>query len=68
MDASDIEVSVHDGEVTLTGTVLLKSWKRMAEDLADEVPGVREVHNQIRVKREQEETRTVTPTPSIGKV
>lgn len=52
VDASNIEVSVKDGEVTLSGTVRHRSDKRRAEDVAEEVSGVREVHNSVRVDRE----------------
>jgi osmotically-inducible protein OsmY len=54
IDASDIEVRVENGEVTLTGTVGSREAKRMAEDVSDSVQGVREVHNQVRVKQEQQ--------------
>ena len=49
VDASLIEVTVQNGEVTLVGTVSERPEKRMAEDAAESVPGVREVHNQLRV-------------------
>ena len=49
VDASDIEVTVLNGEVTLIGTVRERSEKRIAEDAAEQVSGVREVHNQLRV-------------------
>jgi osmotically-inducible protein OsmY len=52
LDASDIECKVKDGEVTLTGTVSDRNAKRMAEDIIENVSGVTEVNNQIRVKRE----------------
>jgi osmotically-inducible protein OsmY len=51
LDASDIEVHVMNAEVTLTGTVYDRQDKRLAEDLADQVSGVREVHNQLRVNQ-----------------
>ncbi|HEU4697683.1 MAG TPA: BON domain-containing protein [Gemmatimonadales bacterium] len=51
VDASDIEVKVQNGEVTLTGHVDSRDAKRRAEDLAEQCSGVREVHNQLRVKR-----------------
>jgi hypothetical protein len=54
VDASDIEVDVRDGEVTLRGTVPDRRMKRMAADLADEIRGVDDVHNEIRVRREDE--------------
>ncbi|MFL5330742.1 MAG: BON domain-containing protein [Gemmataceae bacterium] len=51
IDASDIEVRVDKGEVTLTGMVDDRRIKRMVEDIADDVSGVVEVHNQIRIRR-----------------
>lgn len=51
VDASDIEVSVKDGEVTLIGTVSGRGEKRLAEDVAEGVRGVSDVHNQLRIRR-----------------
>jgi len=51
LDATDIEVRVSNAEVTLQGMVRDRHDKRLAEDLVDEVSGVREVHNQIRVSQ-----------------
>lgn len=51
VDASGIEVTVQNGEVTLHGEVGDRDTKRLAEDLAERVSGVRDVHNQIRVNR-----------------
>jgi hypothetical protein len=53
IDASEIEVQVKNGEVTLTGTVEERYTKRMAEDVAENVTGVREVHNQLRVQGQE---------------
>ncbi|MGN6184992.1 MAG: BON domain-containing protein [Thermoanaerobaculia bacterium] len=52
IDASDIEVTVSNGEVTLQGTVDDRRTKRLAEDVVESVSGVRDVHNQLRVDRE----------------
>lgn len=49
LDASHIGVAVSDGEVTLDGTVDGKRAKRRAEDLADDVSGVKHVQNNLRV-------------------
>lgn len=49
LDASDIEVSVVAGEVTLNGTVTERLAKRHAEDLAESVSGVKHVQNNLRV-------------------
>jgi len=54
LDPSDIEVSVANGEVTLTGTVQIRHEKFLAEEIADDVGGVTEIHNQLRVRREQQ--------------
>lgn len=52
VDASEIEIYVHDAEVTLTGTVDNREAKRRAEDIAEMVSGVQHVQNNIRVNRE----------------
>jgi len=51
IDASDIEVRVQNGEVTLSGTVDERRDKRLAEDITEWVSGVADVHNELRVKR-----------------
>ena len=51
IDASEIEVRVKNGEVTLSGTVDERHIKRMVEDVVEQASGVTEVHNQIRVNR-----------------
>ena len=51
IDASDIEVSVSNTEVTLTGTVQNRNDKRRAEDIAEGVSGVTNVENRLRVKQ-----------------
>lgn len=45
--AEDAKVSVTDGEVTLSGTLDRRSEKEWAGALAEQVPGVVAVHNQI---------------------
>lgn len=49
LDASNVEVSVQQREVTLSGTIASREDKRRAEDLADSVPGVTHVQNNLRV-------------------
>lgn len=51
VDASDVDVTVSNGEVTLTGTVDHRSTKRRAEDLAEMVSGVKNVENRLRVSQ-----------------
>lgn len=50
LDATEIEVAVLNGEVTLTGTVQTRSDKRRAEDIAESVSGVSNVENRLRVR------------------
>ncbi len=51
IDATDIEVRVQSGEVTLEGLVENRWAKRHAESIADSVSGVHDVHNLLRTKR-----------------
>ncbi len=51
LDASEIEVAVEGGAVTLRGTVDSGDAKLLAEELVESVTGVREVHNQLKVAR-----------------
>jgi hypothetical protein len=51
IDASEIEVRVKDGEVTLEGTVPTRSMKHQAEDLVENLSGVKDVHNSLRVMK-----------------
>ena len=60
IDAENIEVSVKDCEVTLSGTVDSRFVKRMAEDIALGVSGVTDVNNQIRVQKQGDSERETT--------
>jgi hypothetical protein len=51
VDGTEITVSVGDGEVTLDGVVDNRAEKRLAEDCADSVPGVVDVHNRLRIRQ-----------------
>jgi osmotically-inducible protein OsmY len=51
IDATDIDVVVSAGDVTLTGVVLSREDKRRAERLAEEVPGVGDIQNNLRLRR-----------------
>jgi hypothetical protein len=54
LDASGIEVSVKDGDVTLNGVVESRYSKDRAEDLAEDVTGVKNVQNNLRVEENVE--------------
>lgn len=52
IDATYIEVSVLEGDVTLAGEIYSREEKRRAERLAEDVSGVGEVQNNLRLRRE----------------
>lgn len=49
IDASNIDLDVKDGELILSGTVDTKFEKKRAENLVENVSGVRNVQNNLRV-------------------
>ena len=49
IDASEIEVTVENGIVRLSGTVPDRRMKRLAEDVADSIGGIKDVDNQLRL-------------------
>ncbi len=49
LDAHGIEVEVREGEVWLRGEVDNRGAKRLAENIADAVPGVLDVHNRLKI-------------------
>jgi len=51
VDASDVEVEVSDGVVTLAGEVETRDERRAAEDVTAEVAGVVDVINRLRARR-----------------
>jgi len=50
IDASKINVTCSDNEITLDGTVDSRSAKRRAEDIVDDISGVKHVQNNLRVE------------------
>lgn len=50
IDASEIEVNVKDGEVTLSGGIEDRRLRWLAEDIAGDVLGVHDVHNRLRLR------------------
>lgn len=55
VDASDVEVKVADGIVTLSGTVAHRRDKRALEHVVERCRGVHDIHNELRLKREDRE-------------
>ena len=64
LDASDIEVNVKEGEVTLLGKVFDRTDKRLAEDVAESVSGVKHVQNNLRTDKNWETDTTARPMAS----
>ena len=52
IDARDVVVEVKDGEVTLRGIVDTLQQKHLAEATAESVPGVINVNNDLKVRRQ----------------
>ncbi|HEX2535603.1 MAG TPA: BON domain-containing protein [Chitinophagaceae bacterium] len=66
VDASDIDVRIENGEVTLTGTVDSRQAKRRAEDLVESISGVRHVQNNLRVGQAPTIGSTTIRTSATG--
>ncbi len=64
IDASDIDIRVANAEVTLEGDD--RESKRLAEDVADSVFGVKDVNNQIKVQRSEMQAVGTTGRSSLG--
>jgi osmotically-inducible protein OsmY len=65
IDASDIDVQVKNGEVTLSGSVRSRDEKRFSEDLVERISGVRDVSNQLKVKAPDEVIGTARSGASV---
>lgn len=66
VDASNIEVTVSNGEVTLAGTVDARDVKRRAEDCAEDVSGVKNVQNNLRVQMQSASLGSTTGASSMA--
>jgi osmotically-inducible protein OsmY len=54
IDASDIDVQVQSGEVTLGGMVDDRRTRRLAEEIIEDLPGVRDVRNELRLRQRED--------------
>jgi hypothetical protein len=59
-------VIVASGEVTLEGTVPDRESKRLAEDLAEGIPGVKQVQNRLRVENGRQGSEMESAMSSTG--
>jgi hypothetical protein len=69
LDASDVEVKVSQGTVTLEGSVPARWMKHQAEDIVDDLGGVQDIQNHLRVSRGsagQAATHGSSPAPGVA--
>lgn len=66
VDASEIEVQVSNGEVTLSGSVDSRDAKRRAEELIEDIQGVRDVQNHLRVQNNNGSDELASGSRSSG--
>jgi osmotically-inducible protein OsmY len=70
LDASDIDLEVNNGDVVLSGSVDSRYAKRLAENLAEQCSGVKNVENRLRVDSDWYTNRSAssgqtTKSPSV---
>lgn len=65
IDADGLEVKVENGEVTISGIVASRVDKWRLEVIADDVFGVEEVHDQVRVARTPPGERVAGPAEDL---
>ena len=68
VDARDVTVTVANGDVTLDGTVPSREQKRRAEDVVDDLSGVKHVQNNLRVKEPTAWDRNARDTEPTGAI
>lgn len=66
VDASNIDVEVQDGVVTLSGSVEDRRTKRCAEDCVEQLSGVKDVTNNIRIETNTDSSRSMGSASSNG--
>lgn len=68
IDARNMQVEVKNGEVSLNGSVDSRQTKRMAEQVIEQVRGVRDVHNELRVEPQNRQNQSGMPGGGRGRV
>lgn len=66
IDASEVVVMVEAAEVTLEGTVPDRWTKRLAEDVVESTPGVKQVNNRLRIAGLAGETEQIRRSTSAA--
>lgn len=65
VNAEDVDVDVKNGNVTLKGSVSSRDEKRALEDIAEDVLGVKDVDNHVKVRRGDDD-RTLRGRDDLG--
>lgn len=68
VDASNIQVSVNRGEVTLEGMVENLTQQRLAEETLGALGGITRIHNKLRIPKNRGENNTPSGTNASGPV
>ncbi|MBC7466468.1 MAG: BON domain-containing protein [Bdellovibrio sp.] len=58
IDASEVEVSVSEGVVTLSGTIESRQMKRMIEESIEHMSGVQDIKNELKVEESSASKRS----------
>jgi len=66
IDATEIQITVKEGEVTISGSVEDRRSKRLAEDLVENVYGVKDVQNHLRTIPQQSSSSSSQSSGSSG--
>lgn len=66
VDASNITVTCENDEITLNGTVTSRHAKRRAEDIVDNISGVKHVQNNLRVQTTGTGTNYYSETSTLS--
>lgn len=66
IDASEVEVNVSEGVLTLTGTVEHRQMKRAIEDIVDHISGITDVKNEIKVQSQISRGQQTDPAVSAS--
>lgn len=66
IDASDVEVKVSQGTVTLEGSVPTRWMKHQAEDLIDDLGNVKDIQNRLRVRQGEATRSTESGSTATG--
>jgi hypothetical protein len=66
IDASNVEVACQNGEIVLKGTVEDRRMKRLAESCIEELPGVKDVRNELRMQMQGREGASAGMSASSG--